>query len=331
MAERPPQESEDNSSNKGGCAAIVISLPFLLLGALIIVQAMGGPQLLGRSRVPPWALGLAGLVFFSGGAGLMLRGMGAGEAPMKWIGWLFIGALAAIFHYAVFVGDLSGWSGTSIGSLSAGEVMRIGVAAADLFLLLSWILYRTTFVNDEPGPVWGKWDQIEPEQRKRMGCMVMTVPLLLAIALHYTGVLDRIGAAFGQHPPGEPVSLPATAPAAPLSQYAGWWDSGYSPFAAGWVTRIIVRVDGHQTYMQPWQWCPPQYCSEGEHRAKIIGNPPHQVFALELTRVENGITRTLRLTPDSADHNRLMINERRIRGKDWDTHQQNLTALKRVK
>jgi hypothetical protein len=230
----------------------------------------------------------------------------------------------------VFAADLSGWSGSRFGPLNAGESVRIILVTIDLFILLAWIAQRTTFIGDEPGPLWKKLDDLEASVKKAVTVMILAVPLAFAILLHATGVLDRIGAAFGQNQPGKRAAE-ATEPARALADYAGWWGDAHSPFGAGWVTRVIIRTEGNDAWVRLWHSCPPHHCEEGEFKAKVYGDAPEQVRMLEIRRNEIGVTRTIELRPNASGSDWLLISERRIRGKDWNTNQQSVSGMKRVK
>lgn len=333
----PPSNKDSGSApplrNKPSWLPLVMGIPFLLLGGAIIWQASGGTELFGRALVPAWVLGLAGLAFFCAGLTLVLPSFG-----ITWAGSL-AGAviplsLVAMFNYSVFVGDLSAWSGTRIGSLSAGHVTRIVVVAVDLFIVLGWILHKTTFDQGKPGPIWKRFDEKFPPQgfqseRRMIGMLVLLVPLLLAVTLHYAGVLDRIGAAFGQRSPARD-RPPAYSVARPFEQFAGSWKGAHSAFGEGWITRLSVRLQDQDAYVNFWHACRQGDCDEGEFKATVRGKIPREVNALEVMRTENGLTRTVRLTPDARSADWLMISESRIRGQDWSTHQQNVSGLRRA-
>jgi len=308
--------------------ALVLGSLFMFIGGLIIWQAMGGPELFGRARMPPWVIVAAGLVFVCAGLGVACTAWGAVKASVA-VRNLLVLVLAILFNYLVFSVDLSSESGHGMAGLSPGEKVRIAVVAVDLLVVLGWVLYKTTFVDGNAGPLWQKLAEEDPSIRGAVGVMLLLVPLALAAGLHYAGVLDRVNAAFGQRQAG---ALPADAPVMALDRYGGWWDMGHSPmFGAGWITRLIIRIDGNDARVNLWHFCPPNHCDEGEFKAKVYGRVPFAVSALEITQVKDGVTRTVQLTPDAQNANGLIIKEARIRGRDWNTNQQTSVGLKRVK
>lgn len=51
-----------------------------------------------------------------------------------------------------------------------------------------------TFVDAQPGPVWEGTEGWDPSRKKMVG--FVAPPFGIALPLHFTGVLDRIGAIF---------------------------------------------------------------------------------------------------------------------------------------
>jgi hypothetical protein len=124
------KSAADRANGRPGNRAFAILFPgvFVLLGGLIVAQALGLGQFVGKALVPNWVLGLAGCVFLFGGLAFGARFLGFSGKVSQFFGYGIVLALAVVFHYSVFVDDLSRWSGASIGSLSAGGLDRVGGA-----------------------------------------------------------------------------------------------------------------------------------------------------------------------------------------------------------
>jgi len=179
---------------------VFFSLPFVGLGGLLLAQALGLSELLGAALVPDWVLGLVGLAFLAPGLLILLYGLGVRRSGAGLLVGVAVLAFASVFHYGVFGQDLGHWSGSGFGPFSTGELARIVVVTIDLHVLSFWIVVRAGFVNGEPNSAWKRmearvegWD---PPRRKIVLTGFQLLPLGLALLLHFTGVLDRIGALF---------------------------------------------------------------------------------------------------------------------------------------
>ena len=175
---------------------VFFSLPFVGLGGLVLAQALGFGEFLGASEMPNWVLGLFGLAFLTPGMLILFYGLGVRRSGGGLLVAIFVLAFATVFHYGVFGQDLGHWSGRDIGPFSAGEWARIVVVTIDLVILLFWIVLRTTFVDAQPGPLWERMEGWDPSRKKMVGFGFTALPFGIALLLHFTGVLDRIGAIF---------------------------------------------------------------------------------------------------------------------------------------
>lgn len=175
---------------------VFFSLPFVGLGGLMVAQALGFSEFLGASETPNWVLGLVGLAFLTPGLLFLLYGLGVRRSGGGMLVAVAVLAFAAVFHYGVFAQDLGHWSGRDIGPFNAGEWARIVVVTIDLAILILWIALRTTFVDAQPGPVWKRMEGWDPSRKKMVGFGFVALPFGIALLLHFTGVLDLIGAIF---------------------------------------------------------------------------------------------------------------------------------------
>ena len=175
---------------------VFFSLPFVGLGGLMLARALGLVEFLGPVLVPNWVLGLGGLAFLAPGLLILFYGLDVRRSGGGLLLAAAVLAFAAVFHYGVFGQDLRHWSGPDIGPFSAGELARIGVVTIDLAILSYWIALRTTFVDGQPGTVWKRMEGWDPSRKKMLWIGFQLLPLGIALLLHFTGVLDRIGAIF---------------------------------------------------------------------------------------------------------------------------------------
>ena len=121
--------------------------------------------------------------------------------------------------------------------------MRIAVVTIDLMALFAWIYARSGSVDERAVPLVERTNALDLSARKMLAVRMLGVPLVIAVLLHFTGVLDRISFLLTQER-GSGASSGAAMPTRSLSAYAGWWGDAHTPFGPGWVTRVIVRVDG---------------------------------------------------------------------------------------
>ncbi|HXR57808.1 MAG TPA: hypothetical protein VN747_00680 [Burkholderiales bacterium] len=337
------EEEEPKGSPWG---LLIFAIPFLVLGGLILAQAAGLGQFVGRSLVPNWVLGLAGAVFFCGGVLFVLRAFGV-EGGGGLVGYVILFALAAVFHYATFAGDLSRWTGDSFfGLLTPGQFARLFVVTIDLFVLvfgIDWLIGKYKGVDS---PLVERLEAIKAgSEQKAFALLILATPLALAIALQATGALDKIGARFGQKQPAAARGgLPAVftqhgalqiyaaqgRPGRALAEFGGWWDSTGNWYTPGWVGRVIVRTDGEAPRLNLWRYCPPNHCDEGSFPAIVESTRDGQVLALHAKGNKDGMDWVVSLRSD-PNPKILQIDERHIRSSDWNTHQQQVRGMTKVK
>ncbi len=319
------KSAADRANPRPASRAFAILFPgvFVVLGGLIVAQALGLGQFVGKALVPNWVLGLAGCVFLFGGLAFGAKFLGFSDKVSQFFGYGIVLSLAAVFHYSVFVDDLSRWSGTSFGSLSAGHLTRIVVVAADFFFIGMLILAR------------------KPRSRPVLAGLLVA-PLAIAVTLHYTGVLDRAGAAFGQRVANAPrlivtqgvLKISAVTegrPHRPLPEFVGRWNVVQPAFMdTGWVTRVEVLGAAGKPRLALWRRCRAGECFDGEYEARVDAAPKSNgVHALHAAGKLNGMDWTFALRAQSSAKVPFMADERHIRGADWNTHQQGGGYLRR--
>lgn len=170
---------------------------------------------------------------------------------------------------------------------------------------------------------------------------VVGVLVVVAVALYATGGLDWLMMKFlrsKMQAAGMPATLFKHAhlevfeskgrPPRALADFGGWWDSAaYTP---GWVGRVIVRVDGDKARLNLWRYCPPNHCDEGTFAAFVEPSSDGRVLGLHAKGSKDGMDWVVSLRSD-ANPTRLLIDERHIRGRDWNTHQQQTHGVTKVK
>jgi len=325
---------------KASLGGLIFSLPLLGVGGAGVAQGFGLCQCLGKPLVPLWVIGLAGLVFLLGGLGIAARSLGAGGGAGSFLGTVVFLCLGAVFNYSVFGGDLRSWSGPALGPfLSAGELVRILVVAADIFVLICLPDYALGKLRGVESPIIERVESLTGEGQKAFAVAFLAAPFVIAILLHATGGLDWIGRRFGQPQRGvEQRELVLSAGALlvqrnpqglerPLAEFAGVWRSS-SMFGSGWVTLAEVRVDGGKASATLWRACPPVECTTGRADALIEARTPGHAHALHFSGRTGGMDWVYSLRAQTGGSG-ILVEERHIRGRDWNTHQQTTTGAQR--
>jgi len=173
---------------------------------------------------------------------------------------------------------------------------------------------------------------------RALATSIAAFPFVLAFGLYATGTLERIDAALDLATARYRwnVSKPPPGPTRALEEYAGWWQrDGVPNYGADWVERVIVRTEGKKAWLRMWHRCPPIYCEQGEFEAIVHGNPPGNVYPIEVVRKRGKeVLWIVTLRPNGDNPKSLLIlDDRRARNPSqspMDNHS-SLTSLQRVK
>ena len=308
---------------------LLFSAPFLIIGGLGVAQALGYGNFLGRALVPNWVFGMATSVFLFGGLAFAVQAFGVSANFGQWFGIYVCYAIAGVFTY-IALADSSAW------------IMRTIVIAIDILVIVGTLDWMWGKYSGVESPMVERMEGMKAGEQKVFGIVFLGAPVVIAIVLQATGALDVLAMKMlrtQQRAAGMPAELfkhgalgiyeSRGRPARALAEFGGWWDSTGNWYTDGWVGRVIVRIEGDKATLNLWRYCPPNHCNEGNFPA-IVESGAGGVLGLHAKGKKDGMDWVVSLRSD-PNLKTLNIDERHIRGRDWNTHQQQTRGLTKVK
>lgn len=274
------------------------SVPLGIIVALVGVYiGVGHTWLTGQTH---WMLPVVGVIVVAVGLGYIAPALGPGGKKM--LDKLTVVAVTLAFNYAVFIAGLD-WL-KSIGGAWGPRLARIAVVAVDVYLVV-WIAGSLLRV-----------------QGYRLPSFIGSV--LVAIGLHASGALERIGFTSAFLPPITSGSLevrrvvPGVAEF-PLHDFAGTWVPPRQRFRdAGWVVRIAVRFDGGTPWATLWRTCATGECEAGTYRGVIESRSRGKAQAVHFAGLTDGVHWIASMRTEQG----IYLHEQRVRGANADLRQE---------
>ena len=298
-------------------AAVLLWAAGIMISAYDLLHAPGREAIVNPVMVQVGLfVGAIGYVCLVRAAGLDTRAQAAGAHVM-------LLSLAMVFTWLIF-----GYEFVALSALPFGNRLpRIACVAIDLYIVIS---FGAAMVRNA----------VRPAIEKRHRFAVAAAAVASAVTLDVTGTVNAAYLALGMTPPGPGVvsgalvgsRLPASFPELPLAAYAGGWSVPDDEIARfhGWsnapIARVEVRVANDKASARIWRKCPPRPpCDMGIFEAGIEARHRGRAQALHFTGRWEGMDWLVSLRPQRGG---VELEERHIRGRDWNTHQQTFAQLR---